>query len=468
MLIVIFGVFFFLTFVCALAHVDRSIKQEEEEEDLVLLHHRRLEGKASTNNDPLLLFGPHPDIKVFGPSGFPKPTDYAKHYYSSANGNTNKKDDRVLVPHWTPLFGTHRPDQDAVLAIAAEYSLDNYLVLIESLRRTGFRGDIVLSVSPLDIKNEDIRAYLQSDPHVIVYVPNLTCYNFEGEAVDSVKGGMRVCNMIDIYGVQTTLANGTTVIKQFKEDLRPARTVSITRYEMYWLMALPYQAQQWLMLIDSRDAYFQTNPFADVPRKTDPTGQSGLLYFFGENAEATRIGASKMNRKWLTYAYGDVVANTLKDRPIVCSGATMGEQVAIETYLRAMVAESDETGTRIYGADQGFHNYLYYSHKLGNADTIHAIVVFEQGMGIVNNLGAMRTKPLSEWGNGKILGQVKDVDAEDNSMILQVLNWDGTPSPVLHQYDRHSELTQEFYKRKRYFFRKDYNARLEQMTREAA
>ena len=81
----------------------------------------------------------------------------------------------------------------------------------------------------------------------------------------------------------------------------------------------------------------------------------------------------------------------------------MGEQIALETYLRAMVSESDETGTKLMGADQGFHNYLYYTNKLANADTIRSIVVFDQGRGIINNLGAMRTKPLEEWGNGNIV-----------------------------------------------------------------
>lgn len=72
----------------------------------------------------------------------------------------------------------------------------------------------------------------------------------------------------------------------------------------------------------------------------------------------------------------------------------MGEQIALETYLRAMVSESDETQVKLMGADQGFHNYLHYSNKLANAETIGNVTVFGQGLGTMNNLGAMRTKPL--------------------------------------------------------------------------
>jgi hypothetical protein len=69
------------------------------------------------------------------------------------------------------------------------------------------------------------------------------------------------------------------------------------------------------------------------------------------------------------------------------------------------------------GSDQGFHNRLYYSGKLSNALSIREISVFDQGTGIVNNMGALRTKPLEEWGNGRIVQR----DGND----FQVLNWDG-------------------------------------------
>ena len=61
-------------------------------------------------------------------------------------------------------------------------------------------------------------------------------------------------------------------------------------------------------------------------------------------------------------------------------------------------------------------------------NSIRHIVVWEQGRGIINNLGALRSKPLSEWG---ILDPVhKDV-----------YQWDGkTKSPVVHQYDRDKGL----------------------------
>ena len=133
----------------------------------------------------------------------------------------------------------------------------------------------------------------------------------------------------------------------------------------------------------------------------------------------------------------------MQDKPTICSGATMGEQVALETYLRAMVNEFDETKIRLMGADQGFHNYLYYSGKLTYAERIRSISVFDQGRGIVNNMGAMRTKELHQWGNGKMV-----VQAQGDNNEMTVLNWDGKPSPVVHQFDRFKTLGQYVYKKK--------------------
>ena len=115
------------------------------------------------------------------------------------------------------------------------------------------------------------------------------------------------------------------------------------------------------------------------------------------------------------------------DKPVVCSGSTMGEQVAIEAYLRAMVVQFDETRCKVKGCDQGFHNYLYYSRGLEGVKGIRSVKLWEQGKGIINNLGLLRDKPLRER------GLLKEGTNE-------VLNWDGSISPVAHQFDRDDEL----------------------------
>jgi len=274
------------------------------------------------------LFHYSEDVQVLGPTSFPRPTDNLPHVEGE------------IVPYLKPVHGKHRPDKDAVIAFAAEYVLSNYIVFIESLREAGFDGDIVLAISPLDQRKEEVWTYLtEPGNNIVLYAPVLVCYNAEQEEVESAKGGIRTCNSDNLYARK--MPNGDL---EPIPDPRSPRTVQTLRYEVYWLMSLGISPHSWILLVDARDTVFQLDPFEHVPRETDPSGKSGLLYFFGEAPEATRLGKSKQNFKWLSVAYGDKIATLLADKPTICSGATLGEQIALETYMRAMVAESDHTG----------------------------------------------------------------------------------------------------------------------------
>jgi hypothetical protein len=205
------------------------------------------------------------DFKALGPTSFPKPTAMAK----AGKGEE-------IVPYLKPTFGTHRHDQDSVFLFAAEYPLATYVLFLSTLRATGYDGDVVVAISKHDYGDQDIRQFLQDDPRVIAYVIEYTCLNAENEEVDSVKGGMRVCQAHNLFGKHVKDKDTTKPIL----DPRPPRTVPTTRYEIYWIWAQYYSKHSWIMLIDARDTAFQTNPFQQVPR--DLTDRdSGVLFFFG-------------------------------------------------------------------------------------------------------------------------------------------------------------------------------------------
>ena len=359
------------------------------------------------------LFEISEELRVIGPSQFPKPT--------------RPLNDPDVVVVAEPAFGTHRPSQDVVMAYAEGYSLPYYIAFIGTLRATGFQGDIVLAIADYSLLENDVLDYLKGQENVIVYIHELHCYDSNGNPSPRLKKSgsldiFQMCHLNDVYGWRDKDGN---VIKKAK-DPRIGRVVATMRYEWYWIWSLHYNPESWIMLVDARDSFFQTNPFEELPRN-----QNGLLYFFGENTKATRLGKSKKNANWLRRSYGEQALAALKTKPTICSGSTMGEQVAIETYLRAMVNEWDETDIKMTGADQGFHNYLYYSGKLANSETISRLVVWEQGKGIINNLGALRDKPFADWGFY-------------NPKTVKVYNWDGTLSPVVHQYDRDNHLHNQY------------------------
>jgi len=324
-----------------------------------------------------------------------------------------------------PAFGSHRPNQDAILIFAEGYDLSIYLAFVESLLNTGYTGDLVISISNEAKLKPGVKEYLQSHSNnsqtgtvnVIAYEVNWSCFKQSGETASGSGEGVNHCKMDNAFGD----ANGNPI-----SDPRAPRPVATARYELYWMWSLQYNKESWLMLIDARDVWFQLHPFKELE---DRGKVSGELHLFGENADAVRIGTSNYNRRWLNTAYGEKNVKPFYDKPVICSGSTIGNQDAIETYLRAMVAEYDATLCKQKGCDQGFHNYLYYSGKLEkslNTEGISKIIVHEQGKGIINNLGAMRAKALTEWG-------LYDAKRE------LVLNWDGTTSRVAHQYDRDKE-----------------------------
>ena len=70
-------------------------------------------------------------------------------------------------------------------------------------------------------------------------------------------------------------------------------------------------------------------------------------------------------------------------RSVICSGSTIGSQRALFVYLTAMVFQFDANKCTMKGADQGFHNYLFYSGTITNllnlSGTGGEVKVFKQG-----------------------------------------------------------------------------------------
>jgi len=342
-----------------------------------------------------------------------------------------------------PTFGTHRSTSDAVFAFAEGYDILIYLCFIQSLVKTGFSGDLVISVSAISEMKPGVEEYLRSKDgkggvNIVVYTTKWICYNGKGEKQIGSREGVHKCQADGIYG---QMKDGKMEVL---DDAREARPVATARYELYWAWSLQYENDSWLMLIDSRDTYFQRNPFDDLSKlySTRKKEKGGRLLLFAENAASTKIKDSSFNSNWLRTAYGKEVIKPFQDQPVICSGSTMGEKIALESYLRAMVTQFDETKCKLKGCDQGFHNYLYYSKSLHHVSGISEVKVFQQGTGIVNNLGLLRTKPLKEW---------KVLDADNT-----VLNWDGSVSAVAHQFDRDGDLN-KIIKAKKAIFRSEWS-----------
>ena len=97
--------------------------------------------------------------------------------------------------------------------------------------------------------------------------------------------------------------------------------VQIKRYSFY-LKILEENEYKNVLICDSRDIYFQSNPF-DYNYK-------GSINFFLEDK---KIKECPYNSNWLIKTYGQETFEKLSNKIINCSGTTLGASENIKTYL---------------------------------------------------------------------------------------------------------------------------------------
>ncbi len=156
-----------------------------------------------------------------------------------------------------------------------------------------------------------------------------------------------------------------------------------------------------IFLCDSRDVYFQSNPF-DFPYKSD-------INFFLEDR---KIKECPINSKWIIRTYGAQIFNEIGEEIIMCAGTVMGTQEKIIEYLflvsnqiskfkykkrikYLLTFRPDKEGR---GVDQGHVNYLvrkkfikncsFYSNSSGPVATIFYLkeILFDQNLRLLNDL----------------------------------------------------------------------------------
>jgi len=310
----------------------------------------------------------------------------------------------TMAVNWRPLWPSpHRGNGNAVMALASGYSKNDFMKFVGSLRRTGYNEDIILAVSPK--MDEKTRIYLQE--------MEVIAYPFE---VDCGSGG-RLMGRLNCQFLVGDITSDSEI------------PVALIRYALYLHWVQHYSSSSYIFLFDFRDTVFQWNPFTRVEPNID-------IFIYAENHPLKKIGTCPFNGGWVRSCWGNSVFNQYYDNPVVCSGSTLGTRRGIEHYIRKMLAEVEKSQCHLHTvvSDQGYHNYLTMTKAFE-----FPFKVYPQGEGLVNTLGAMHGKRAA--GLGYKIGDLgkywKLRDAQGF-----VLNYDGSRSAVLHQWDRFNhELT---------------------------
>ena len=178
------------------------------------------------------------------------------------------------------------------------------------------------------------------------------------------------------------------------------KAIQFKRYEVFldFLKTKDYDS---ILCADSRDIYFQSNPFN--------FNYKGEINFFLEDK---KINECPFNTNWILKTYGKRDFESIGNKTILCSGTVVGKQKKIEEYLKVLINNIskykykrklkysltfriDPEGRE---CDQGHANYLVhknlikefhiYSNKKGPIATVFHLdeIIFNKDNELINSL----------------------------------------------------------------------------------
>ena len=172
-----------------------------------------------------------------------------------------------------PLWGfRHDPGADAVMGLGFYPSVAQFQYFVGSLRKTGFRGDIVMAVGPRKKLKRKVEEYLRNQ-RVLSYPFEYSCSQ-KGMARRRLLATPGGCVLDDWY------VDG---------DSRGPRPLALARYEMYETWLRQYSSTSYALVLDTRDTFFQRDPSCRRPLFT-----RGLDAVDMAVRETTRLAVASM------------------------------------------------------------------------------------------------------------------------------------------------------------------------------
>ena len=291
------------------------------------------------------------------------------------------------------IFETTRIQRsNLVLGAVRGYDFEQLRPFVVSLKRTTFKGDLVL-----------LWNNLSSETLVALGDHGVKLVHFEYRGSGLLNSWSRFWPMMH---PALLLPVGNSLRKVLYKKML---NLAVVRY-FHALDFLEANIGHYnnILLTDVRDVIFQDDPFRDpLPR--------GITAFL--EAPKNVFGEETLyNDPWIRDNYGELKLRQLTGQRISCCGTVMGTETGMLEYLRAFFCEIIKLRSVAHGADTSIHNVL-----VREVLREHATVV-ENLQGAVATIGSNFNERLQLEDGGLVLGP------------------SGCLVPVLHQYDRHPEL----------------------------
>ncbi|MCU4439267.1 hypothetical protein KTI07_07000 [Acinetobacter lwoffii] len=294
-----------------------------------------------------------------------------------------------------------------ILGAATGYSPDKVEIFLESLFHAKYKGKVVLFIN--DDQYKDYCTYYSKK-----------AYEFELEFTLSKIGILSSTKKMS-KNVKKLIKILSSIVVSLEPRLKKdfiyfLGLPHVSRFFDYYEYLLLKSNNQDIMLTDTRDVVVQKNPFE--------SNLNGL--YLGMEDERVSIAQDDFHIKWISDVYGKKYLQSIGSKKICCAGVTLGDHASVMCYLEAMITEF--MSLPYYkmvrsNYDQGIHNKLLYSKSFKN------VICCEPLKSIISTIGLVPR----------------------NEIILnehhQVLDFNGSISNIIHQYDRHKDIEKIFIKK---------------------
>lgn len=296
--------------------------------------------------------------------------------------------------------------RELIIGAAIGYNAEQIRPFISSLKSTGYTGDLALIVASKAVKELRDESHLDN----VILIP---ADSWAGSRARYLQGRfarkviwpvVQACIWLTANALGRIGASSQTRLDRkiafYKRWVHP----QLSRFFFYreYLSSNQYDR---VLLSDIRDVVFQDDPFTQLPT-------SGIAVSI-ESRKYT-IKTNYWNALWIRLGYGRSALDRIGDNPVSCAGITYGDVDSIKRYLNLMTVELLKMPLRafIQLGDQGIHNYLVWTGKLGSFDKLETL--------------SSPVATLNSFNNDELKFR------EDGFL----LNSDDSLVSIVHQYDR--------------------------------
>jgi len=234
-----------------------------------------------------------------------------------------------------------------------------------------------------------------------VFIKSLRKFYFEEVAVLINKNQKDLKFFTDRYNVQLIETN-----------IKPKKTYQ-QRFDFYYsYLQDKFEYYNSIFLTDSRDVFFQENPFVFQYK-------SNLNFYL----EGTTIENCKHNSNWIKKTVGRIAYEKIKKNRISCSGTVIGKSRDIFNYIKLM-----NENIKKYKYKKNFKEYVLFKKKYNGYDQgIHNFLIRD------NFFPECHLYDNTEGNIATINYHFSNLNFNSNHRLV---NDQGRPYDVVHQYDR--------------------------------